>query len=370
MKALLLLVPLSIAGWVLLQDDEPTTQLTDVDTPYLADIAKKTVVAGKVIPRQEVEIKSKVSGVIEQILVQPGQSVRKGETIALIQPFPNMLYINAIESQLEQAKLNWRTAKTEWDMHKPLYEQQLISASTFERVDHTLKLAETRLQTEKDNLQLLREGTSTRRDKVSNRVVSPIDGVILDITHKEGDHIVEPSAYQSGTSIAIAANMTDLVFEGLVDESDIGKISEGMKMTLSIGALETQSLNKGSANGQSPVNQADLLLAGHVEFISPKGTEDQGTIKFMVRGSILNPDEIPLKANYSANAYIYLDQRQQVLTINERSLITEGNKYYVEVYREGQKVERRPIKIGISDGLQVEVVKGLAMGEKLKPVLN
>lgn len=371
MKALLITAALAVVIWVLFQDKKTTTIALELDTPYLADIAKKTVVGGKIIPRQEVEVKAKASGIIEQLLVQPGQSIRKGDTIALIQPIPNMLYTNAIESQIEQAYINWRTAKSEWEMHKPLYDQQLISASTFEKVIHQLQLAEERLRVEKDNLQLLQKGTSSKKDKISNQVISSIDGIILDTPHKEGDYIVEPSVYQSGTTIAVCANMEDLIFEGLVDESDIGKIREGMDMTLNISALETAIQNDSNEPGSSNADQGKfLLLEGKVEFISPRGTTDQGTIKFLIRGSIANPHNYPLKANYSANAYIYLDQRQQVMTINERNLITEGNNFYVDVYGDNQQIERRSIHIGISDGLQVEVIKGLSMGEKIKPVLN
>lgn len=370
MKALLITAALIVAIWMLFQNNEATTTALELDTPYLADIVKKTVVGGKIIPRQEVEVKSKVSGIIEQILVQPGQQIRKGDTIALIQPIPNMLYTNAIESQIEQAHINWRTAKSEWEMHKPLYDQQLISASTFEKVIHQLQLTEERLRAEKDNLQLLQKGISSRKDKISNLVISSIDGIILDIPHKEGDYIVEPSAYQPGTTIAICANMEDLIFEGLVDESDIGKIQEGMNMSLNISALELATQNNNNAPDTSNSLNKLLLLEGKVEFISPKGTTDQGTIKFLIRGNITNPHNYPLKANYSANAYIYLDQRQQVMTINERNLITDGNNFYVDVYGSNQQIERRSIHIGISDGLQVEIVKGLNMGEKLKPVLN
>jgi HlyD family secretion protein len=372
MKALLITAALIVATWILFQNNEVTTTTLELDSPYLADIAQKTVVGGNIIPRQEVEVKSKVSGIIEKLLVQPGQHIRKGDTIALIQPIPNMLYSNAIESQIEQAQINWRTAKSEWEMHKPLYDQQLISASTFEKVIHQLQLTQERLRAEKDNLQLLQKGISSRKDKISNRVISSIDGIILDIPHKEGDYIIEPSAYQSGTTIAVCANMEDLIFEGLVDESDIGKIQEGMSMILNISALELaiQNDNNVPDSNNSPSQNNLLSLEGKVEFISPKGTTDQGTIKFLIRGNITNPHNYPLKANYSANAYIYLDQRQQVMTINERNLITDGNNFYVDVYGNNQQIERRSIQIGISDGLQVEVVKGLIMGEKLKPVLN
>jgi HlyD family secretion protein len=371
MKALLITATLAAAIWMFFKSQATPMTTPDLDTPYLADIVKKTVVGGKIIPRQEVEVKSKTSGIIAQLLVKPGQPIRKGDTIALIQPIPNMLYTNAIESQIEQAQINWRTAKSEWEMYQPLYDQQLISASTFEKVLHQLKLAEARLSAEKDNLQLVQKGTSSRKNIISNRVIASIDGIILDMPYKEGDYIEEPSAYQSGSTIAICANMKDLIFEGLVDESDIGKIQEGMSMSLHISALDTTTKNDSNAPDRNKADQhKSLTLQGKVEFISPKGIADEGTIKFLIRGDIANPFNYALKANYSADAYIYLDQRQQVLTINERSLITDGNHYYVDIYSNNQTIERRSVDIGISDGLQVEVVKGLSMGEKIKPVMN
>lgn len=368
MKKISVLIIAIIIFLIFSRDNEKGVNVPELDSPYRADIIKKTVVVGRIIPRQEVEIKPQVSGVIQKLMVKPGQKIQKGDVIAVIQLIPNLLQVNAIESQIEQAQINWRTAKSEWDMHKSLYENQLISTSAFDKLSHYLTLQEKNLHEKNETLQLLIDGQTHRGEKTSNTVLSTINGIVLDIPHKEGDYLVEASTFQSGTTVAVCADMEDMIFEGLVDESDVGKIREGMVMNLSIDALEPATNNIDS-NKQG--GNIFSMLEGRVDFIAPKGILDQGTIKFLIQGRISNPKGYHLKANFSANAHILLDQRNQVIAINERNLITENNKFYVDVYTaKDQLTQRRAITIGISDGVQLEVIKGLSMEEKLKPVLN
>jgi HlyD family secretion protein len=183
---------------------------------------------------------------------------------------------------------------------------------------------------------------------VSNMIPATIDGTILDLPNKEGAFIIESSTFQSGTSLATLADMSDMIFEGLVDESEVGKLKQGMELVLNVGALQGKPFK------------------ASLEYIAPKGITDQGTIKFTIRAAVQLDKDLYLRSNYSANADIVLDRRENVLAINEGNLIVEGDKSFVEVSTGPQKFEKREVKTGLSDGINIEVVSGLKAEEKIK----
>ena len=197
-----------------------------------------------------------------------------------------------------------------------------------------------------NTLALLKTGVS--KGMVSNMIPATIDGTVLDVPNKEGAFILESSTFQSGTSLATLADMNDMIFEGLVDESEVGKLKEGMELVLNVGALQGKPFK------------------ATLEYIAPKGVTDQGTIKFTIRAAVVLDKELFLRSNYSANADIVLDKREDVLAINEGNLIIEGDKNFVEVETAPQKFEKREIKTGLSDGINIEVVSGLKAEEKIK----
>ena len=197
-------------------------------------------------------------------------------------------------------------------------------------------------------LLLLKTGATKDSDKVSNMIPATIDGTVLDVPNKEGAFILESSTFQSGTSLATLADMNDMIFEGLVDESEVGKLREGMELVLNVGALEGKPFK------------------ATLEYIAPKGVTDQGAIKFTIRAAVQLDKELFLRSNYSANADIVLDKRENVLAINEGNLIIEDKATFVEVATGPQQFEKREIKTGLSDGINIEVVSGLSDGEKIK----
>lgn len=311
-------------------------------------IVKKTVAIGKVIPRREIEVKSQVSGVVEKLFIVAGQKVKKGDILAKITLAPSMLQVNQLESQLETAKINLRNTEIEYERQKKLFEQKLISASEYNKFLLTYNLQREAVTSSENNVLLLKSGATKKSDKISNMIPATVTGMVLDVPNKEGAFIVESSTYGAGTSIASLADMTDMIFEGNVDESEVGKLREGMELVLNVGALEGKP------------------FTAVLEYISPKGISDQGTIKFQIRAAVKLNDQLFLRANYSANADIVLDKKENVLAINEGNLIIEDKANFVEVEVGPQKFEKREIKIGLSDGINIEVISGLKASEKIK----
>lgn len=318
------------------------------DEVFKTTIVKKTVAVGKVIPRREVEIKSQVSGVVEQLYVVAGQTVNKGDIIAKITLAPSMVMLNQAESQLETAKINLQNATDEFGRQKKLFAEKLISTSEFNKFMLNYDLQREAVTAAENNLLLMKSGATKKSDKVSNMIPATVTGMILDLPFKEGAFIVETSSFGAGTTIATLADMNDMIFEGMVDESEVGKIREGMELVLDVGALEGEP------------------FTAVLEYISPKGVTDQGTIKFQIRAAVKLSEKLFLRSNYSANADIVLEKREDVLAINEGNLIVEEKAQFVEIETGPQKFDKREVKTGISDGINIEILEGLKVGDKIK----
>lgn len=326
--------------------EEPVVYETD--SPITTTIVQKTVATGKVVPRKEVNVTSQVSGVVESVYVTAGEKVKKGDLISKITLAPSMVMLNNAESQLDSARISLENAEEELERQRKLFEDKLISASEFNRFKLDYELQKERVQSAENNLLLIREGSTRESELVSNIIRAPVDGMILDVPNKEGAFIVESSTYGAGTPVAVMADMDDMIFEGLVDEGEVGKIKEGMELILHVGALQ------------------DETFTAILEHISPKGVEDQGTIKFEIRAAVELNDQLFLRANYSANADIVLAKREDVLAINEGNLIIEDDKFFVEVETAEQTFEKREVTTGISDGLHIEITSGLEASDKIK----
>jgi HlyD family secretion protein len=274
--------------------------------------------------------------------------VKKGSTIARISLRPNMVTVSQAEAQVQSAKTSLRNQAADLERYKQLLAQKLISELDFNRYQTEYKLQEEAVAAAENTLLLLKTGQSRNASNVSNMIPATIDGTVLDVPHKEGAFILETSTFQAGTTLATLADMNDMIFEGLVDESEVGKLRNGMELVLNIGALEGKPFK------------------ASLEYISPKGVTDQGAIKFTIRAAVTLDESLFLRSNYSANADIVLDKREDVLAINERNLIIEDKKTFVEVEKAPQQFEKREIQTGLSDGINIEVVSGLQENEKIK----
>lgn len=316
--------------------------------PFTTDIVRKTVATGKIVPRKEIAVKSRVPGVIAEVYVEAGQKINKGDMIAKIELLPDLAFLSNAESELEKARINLDNAKRDYERQKVLFQDKLISELDFNRFELQYRLAEEAVKASENNVALIRDGASKKSGKISNQVLATVSGVLLDVPVKEGGFVIQSNTFNEGTTIATIANMEDMIFEGRVDESEVGKLKEGMPLELRVGAI------------------GDPRFTAHLEYIAPKGFEDQGTIKFEIRAAVTLSEDSFLRAGYSANADIVLEKRDSVLAINEANLIVDGNKTFVEVETGPQQFARREVVAGLSDGINIEIVSGLKEGENIK----
>ncbi len=320
----------------------------ETDSTFVSTIIRKTVATGSIVPRKEVEIKSQVSGVVDRIYVEAGEPADKGQLLAKIRIIPNSVALNNAQSQLRTARINYENAKKEKERQEQLFKENIISEVEFNEFQLDFELRDEQLQSAENNLQLVREGASKQAGTATNEVRSTVDGMILDVPVREGSFVIESNTFNEGTTIVSIANMQSMIFEGKVDESEVGKIREGMPIKLVIGALEGETF--------------DAAL----EHISPKGIEEEGAIQFEVRAAIDIREDMFLRAGYSANADIVLEQKDSVLSIKESNLVFEDDKVFVEVMTGPQQFEKREIETGISDGINIEVVSGLTEEDRVK----
>ena len=345
---LLLFVSFFGGGYYLYQKSEEKPVVFSSDTPFYSDIVNKTVATGSIVPRKEIELKSQVSGVVDEIFVEPGETVKEGDLIARIKIIPDVVSLNNAENRLQTAIINFKNAEKELQRQKELFEQNVISEFDYNQFLLSYNLAKQDLEAAENNLELVKEGASKKTGNASNLVYSTASGMVLDVPVEEGNFVIETNTFNDGTTIATVANMNEMIFEGKVDESEVGKIREGMDLKLTIGALE------------------DVSFHAKLEYIAPKGVEEEGAIQFEIKAAIQLKEGTFLRAAYSANADIVLDKRDSVLSVKEKWLVFEEEKTFVEVQTGEQQYEKREIETGLSDGINIEIVSGLAADEKVK----
>lgn len=324
----------------------------ETEKPLITDVIRKTVATGSVMPRKEIEIKPVVSGIIDALYVQPGDQVKVGDVIARVKVIPDMVTLNNAENRLERAEIALENATIDFERNKNLYDSEVISYADFQPFDLAKRNARAEFEGAQDALQIIKEGVSKRNSAQANTLVrSTIFGMVLDVPVEVGNSVIEVNNFNEGTTIASIADMTDLIFEGKVDESEVGKIREGMDLILTIGAIEGEEF------------EATL------EYIAPKGVEENGAIQFEIKAAVDLRENQFIRAGYSANANVVLDRRDQVLTINE-GLVQYENETdtatFVEVRTGDQKFEKRPVRLGLSDGIRVEVISGVEEGDEIK----
>lgn len=342
----------------LFQKSKPEVIVYQVHTVETADLVKSTVLTGEVEPRVEVSIKPQISGIIDELYKQAGQTVAKDEVIAKVKVIPDMSSLNSAESRVRLATINEEQAQTDFKRMQNLYDKKLISAEEYEKSRVSLMSAEEELSNAIDALSITKEGVSKSDASSSNTLVrSTIDGLILDVSVKEGNSVILSNTFNDGTTIATVADMSDLIFVGKIDETEVGRISEGMAVKITLGALQNVSI--------------DAVL----EYISPKGVQENGANQFEVKAALTVPEGITIRSGYSANATIELSRASQVLAVPESVLEFSGDTVFVNVLTASEPVqqfERRVVTTGLSDGLNIEITGGLQLGDKVKglPISN
>lgn len=355
-KLLLALLALSMLAafggtlYFLYSKSQEEPMVWSTNTPFTADITRKTVATGSVVPRREVDIKPQVSGIIRDLLVEPGQIVSEGDMIARVTIVPDMISLSNAENRLNRATIDLGNAEREQKRNRQLFDQGVISEAAFTVYVTDLERAREELQASEDNLALIREGSRKKTKFTTNTLVkATASGMVLEVPVERGDSVIEANTFNDGTTIATVADMDEMIFEGQVDESEVGKLREGMELLLTVGAIESERF------------KADL------EYLSPKGVEKEGAIQFEIRAAIELKDEIFVRANYSANADIVLDRRKNVLAIQESWLqFGDDGKPFVEVEVAEQQYEKREIETGLSDGITIEILSGLSETDLIK----
>jgi HlyD family secretion protein len=320
--------------------------------PVVMDIVKKTVAPGAIVPRREIAIKPHVSGTLEKLHVAAGEIVKDRQLLAKIRIIPNVVALNNAESAIRSAQIGYDNAQNQMKRYQQLFDQKLMNETEFNQFKLGFELKRQELETAQSNRELIKEGASKRSGNVSNLVNSTVNGMVLDVPVKEGASVIEANNFNEGTTIASIADMGDMIFLGRVDESEVGKLSEGMPVTITVGAL------------------GEERLEGKLEYIAPKGKEKEGTIEFEVKVAVKLKEGVLVRANYSANADIILDTRKGALAIEESLVQFDKGKAYVEVETAPQTFSRREVRLGLSDGINVEVLSGVNPSDRLKKPLS
>lgn len=315
----------------------------------ITNIVKKTIVTGSVIPRKEVQIVPQVSGIIENIYVEAGQEVKKGDLIAKIKIIPNMLQLSEAESRFEKAKLMLEDIQRKFDQQEVLFNKKVIPENDYFQSKVSLENAKVERNVAENNLQLIKEGVAKDAMVATNTLIrSTITGTILDVPVKEGNSVIETNTFNAGTTIAIVADLNDMIFKGNIDETEIGKISKGMPIKLIVGAIE------------------GVKYDAIIDYISPKGIENNGTILFEIRAKVKLANKFFMRAGYSTNAEIEMERKDNVLAINESLLQYDNDSTFVEIEIGPQNFRRNYLKVGISDGVKIEILRGLKLEDKIK----
>jgi len=333
----------------LYKKSQPEPELFEVKNPEITTIVKKTVATGSIEPRKEIEVKPQVSGIVEELFIEAGNIVRKGDVLARVNIIPDMVNLNNAESRLNRAKLNYEDAKVNYDRQTSLFEKQVIAREEYQRALLNYNSAHEEMEAAENNLELIRKGVTRSSAKTTNTLIrSTIDGMVLDVPVKEGFSVIQTNTFNAGTTIAVVADMKDMIFIGKVDETEVEKIREGMPIELTIGAIDKETFN------------------ATLKYIAPKGKIENGAIQFEIKADLMLNEDQFIRSGYSANANIVLDRRDSVLTIPEGLLKFEKDSVFVEVETSPHQFEKRYVKTGLSDGINMEITEGLTKNDKVK----
>lgn len=348
---------LSVFVWTLYylyQKNQEAPVVFETEQPMQRTIIRKSVATGSVVPRNETFIKSQISGIIQDIYVKAGDEIKEGDLIAKVKIIPDMVALNNAENRVNRAKISLENAKVDYDRNKQLLDQQVISQAEFQPFELSRKQAMEELNAAEDALAIVKEGVSKKSASSSNTLIrSTVNGMVLDVPVEVGFNVIEANNFNDGTTIASVADMENLIFEGNVDESEVEKLSLGMELIMTIGAIE------------------DRKFTAILEYISPKGVEEEGAIQFEIEAAVKIDSSQFIRAGYSANADVVLERKDDVLSINEALLQFDDEKQpYVEVEVGQQQFERKNVSLGISDGIHIEIIEGLTADDQVKKPLS
>jgi len=313
-------------------------------------ITNRVLATGKVIPEDEVLIKPQISGIIEDILVEEGDQLKSGDLIATIKVVPNEQSLVSARGRVRNAEISLGNAQIEYDRNKKLFDKGVVASQDFLTIELQYKQAKQELENARNDYQIIRVGSAGGSTTANTNIRATVNGTVLEIPVKEGDQVIEANNFNDGTSIATIADMSKMIFEGQVDEAEVEKLEIGMPISIKLGAMQTEEFD------------------AKLKFIAPKGVEDQGAVQFTIEANIEIPDSVFIRAGYSANASIILEKKENVLSIKEAWLQfdKETEQPYVDVEIAENEYERRDLELGVSDGINVEILSGITESDKIK----
>jgi len=322
----------------------------ETETPFISSVEEKTVVTGKVIPEDEVEIKPQISGIIQELFVEEGDKVKEGDLLAKVKVVPNEGSLNSAKGRVASLRIILDNAKIEYDRNKSLFEKDIISKQDFQNASLSYNRSKQDLTNAKSDLQVIILGSAGGSSMANTNIRATVPGTVLEIPVKAGDQVVESNTFNAGTTIATIADLNKMIFEGKIDESEVEKLKINMLLIINLGAIQNKDFN------------------AKLKFIAPKGNEEQGAVKFKIEGDVYLDNSVSVRAGYSANASIVLVKKDSIMVISEALLQFDKTteKTYVEVEKADQTFERVDIEVGISDGINVEVISGVSMEDKIK----
>ncbi|MDE6120113.1 MAG: efflux RND transporter periplasmic adaptor subunit [Muribaculaceae bacterium] len=317
----------------------------DTVRPTIGSLSRSTLLTGSIEPRDEIAIKPQISGIIAEIMVEAGDVVHEGDVVARIKVIPEEGQLSSAENRVKVALQNLDLIRSKHERTAALWEKKYVSREEFEESENSLRNAELEVEAAKDALSIVRDGVSASNAQQSNTLVrATITGLVLDVPVKVGSSVIQANTFNDGTTIASVADMNDLIFRGKVDETDVGSLSIGMPVEITIGALH------------------DVTLGASIEYISPKAVNENGANTFEIKAAVAVPDSLTVRSGYSANASVVLNRADSVVTVPEGVLEFEGNDAYVYILSDSvaeQKFDRRKVTTGLSDGINVEVKQGV-----------
>jgi HlyD family secretion protein len=329
----------------------PRVTLFNIETVNRGNIEQRTVATGRMEPRNEILVKPQISGIISEVHKEAGQTVQAGDIIATIQVVPDMVTLSGAQSRVTRAQIAVEQSSSNYERDRRLLENEVISREEFERVQLQFRNDQEELRAATDNLSLIRTGITPGAGGMGNTIIrSTIAGTILNVPIRVGNSVIQANNFNDGTTIASVADLTDMLFVGRIDETEVGRLSVDMPMEIQIGAIP------------------DRIINANLEHISPQGVQEGGAVLFEMRAAIDIPDDMFIRSGFSANAGIILDQRVDVLNIPESTLSFSGDSVFVFLVtnESPQQFERRQIEIGLSDGIHIEVTDGLAEGDRVR----
>ncbi|AOR26241.1 efflux RND transporter periplasmic adaptor subunit [Flavobacteriaceae bacterium] len=332
--------------------DSNTEDVVDYETelPFYTTLDTKIVATGKLNPEEEIELKPQISGIVDKILVEEGDLVQKGDLIAKIRVVPNEQSLVSAQSRIKTAKFSYDNAKTLFDRNKSLYEKGVISRQDFENNELSLNQAQENYTQAQNDYQIIRQGSISGGGSANTNIVAQIPGTILEIPVREGDQVIQSNNFNAGTTIATVADMSKMIFEGKVDESEVGKLEEGKEIKVILGAINEKE------------------FPAKLTFVAPKGVEESGAVQFVIKADVTVESSNKIRAGYSANAEIEVESKDSILVIREALLqfnrITE--KPFVELLTNDGSFRTKNVEIGISDGINIEITEGLDEADRIK----